>query len=92
MDKIEALAKELKELVEDTELVKEYRRVEALYKSNAELLQLASNIEKAEKDGNEELRQKLVKKFNSNPLASNYQSLKQEVFNYLKEITDIINN
>lgn len=91
MDKILTLTKELKDLIEETDLVKEYRRVEALYKSNQELLDLSKAIKEAEDNKNEALRQQLVKTFNSNPLVKNYMSLKEDVFDYLKEITDIIN-
>lgn len=91
MDKILTLTKELKDLIEETDLVKEYRRVEALYKSNQELLDLSKAIKEAEDNKNEALRQQLVKTFNSNPLVKNYMGLKEDVFDYLKEITDIIN-
>ena len=92
MDKILELTNELKQLIENTELVNEFRRVENLYKTNEELLQISSDIKKAESDNNIALKQELVKKFNSHPLVNNYMSLKQDVFDYLKEITDIINN
>ena len=62
MDKILELTNELKQLIEDTELVKEFRRVEYLYKTNEELLQISSDIKKAESDNNIALKQELVKK------------------------------
>ena len=91
MDKIIELTKELKGLIEDTELVKEFRRVEHLYKNNSELLSLSSQIEEADKSNDNVLKQSLVKEFNSHPLVINYMNLKQDVFDYLKEITNIIN-
>lgn len=91
MDKILELTKELKSLIEETELVKEFRRIEHLYKTNEELLKLSSDIARAEKNKDEELKQKLTKEFNSHPLVVNYMNLKQDVFDYLKEITNIIN-
>lgn len=91
MDKILELTKELKSLIEETELVKEFRRIEHLYKTNEELLKLSSDIVRAEKNKDEELKQKLTKEFNSHPLVVNYMNLKQDVFDYLKEITNIIN-
>ena len=91
MDEITKKTKELKQLIEETDLVKEYRRVEKLYQTNEELLLLAAKIERAAKENDESLRNELIKEFNKNPLVVNYTNLKQEVFDYLKEITNILN-
>ena len=91
MNDINSKAHELKDIIESEPLVKEYRRVEALYKESKEIKQILRNIEKASNDKDYALRKELIEKFNNHPLVSNYMNLKEEVHDYLKQISNSLN-
>lgn len=91
MNDIKNKAQELKDIIESEPLVQEYRRVESLYKESDEIKQILKDIDKASNDKDYELRKKLIEKFNNHPLVSNYMSLKEEVHDYLKQISNSLN-
>ena len=91
MNDIKNKAQELKDIIESEPLVQEYRRVESLYKESDEIKQILRDIDKASNDKDYELRKKLIEKFNNHPLVSNYMSLKEEVHDYLKQISNSLN-
>lgn len=91
MNDIKNKAQELKDIIESEPLVQEYRRVESLCKESDEIKQILRDIDKASNDKDYELRKKLIEKFNNHPLVSNYMSLKEEVHDYLKQISNSLN-
>lgn len=88
MDKVIELAHKLKKELDTLPLFQEYKRVKQLVDSSPELKEIKSNIVKSE---NKEEKQKLLNEYNSHPLVVNYNTLKEEVSNYLLEICEIIN-
>ena len=91
MDSIQEKTIELKELIEKEPLVQEYRRVESLYRNNEEVKQILKDIDKAIKNKDETKRKELIERFNSHPLVTNYMNLKEEVHEFLKEISNSLN-
>lgn len=89
-DSIE-LAKQLKSEIEKEPLIIEYRRVKALMESNDEISALKRDIALAKAHHNDELHKRLLNKYNSHPLVNNYEVLKEEVNDYLNQISKIIN-
>lgn len=88
MDKAIELAHKLKKELDTLPLFQEYKRIKELVDSSPELKEIKSNIVKSE---NKEEKQKLLNEYNSHPLVVNYNTLKEEVSNYLLEICEIIN-
>lgn len=88
MDKAIELAHKLKKELDTLPLFQEYKRVKELVDSSPELKEIKPNIVKSE---NKEEKQKLLNEYKSHPLVVNYNTLKEEVSNYLLEICEIIN-
>ena len=89
-DSIE-LAKELKEEILNDPLIKEYLRIKKLYESDDEINSLKREIALAKTQHKDVLHKELLAKYNSHPLVVNYNVLKEEVNNYLLEISKIVN-
>ena len=87
MDKIIGLTTEIKALIEKEPLVIEYRRIENLYQNNEEIKAIVRKIDDANRNKNEELKNELIKEYNEHPLVRNYIALKEEVQEFLKEIS-----
>ena len=87
MDKIIELTTEIKALIEKEPLVIEYRRIENLYQNNNEIKAIVRKIDDANRNKNEKLKNELVKEYNEHPLVRNYIVLKEEVQEFLKEIS-----
>lgn len=87
MDKIIELTTEIKALIEKEPLVIEYRRIENLYQNNNEIKAIVRKIDDANRNKNEKLKNELIKEYNEHPLVRNYIALKEEVQEFLKEIS-----
>ena len=88
MDKVIELAHELKDEIESTSLVQEYRRMLNLVESDEELKELKTQIVLAK---GTDKHKELLSRYNNHPLVVNLRTLEEEVKDYLKEITNIIN-
>ena len=86
-----ALAKELKEEILKEPLIVEYLRVKQLVESNDEINLLKKDIALAKAHHEDESHKKLLAKYNTHPLVANYNVLKEEVNEYLQEISKIVN-
>ena len=89
-DSIE-LANKLKEEIEKEPLIIEYRRIKNLLENDNELNSLKKEIALAKANKDNKLHKTLLEKYKSHPLVVNYETLKEEVGNYLEEISKIIN-
>ena len=85
------LAKELKEEILKEPLIVEYFRIKRLVESNEEINTLKRDIALAKTHHEDELHKELLAKYNSHPLVVNYNTLKEEVNEYLSEISKIVN-
>ena len=85
------IAKELKEEILKDPLIVEYLRIKRLYESDEEISSLKQDIALAKAHHNDELHKELLAKYNSHPLVVNYNVLKDEVNDYLLEISKIVN-
>ena len=90
MDKVIELAHELKAELDDLPLFQEYTRIKELMDSSSEIEELKRKITLA-KLHNDSNHQKYLDEYNSHPLVVNYEQLKLEVYNYLKQISEIVN-
>lgn len=91
MDKIIELAKELKTELNNLPLFQEYQRVKQLIDNSEEIEGLKKEIALAKLHHEDERHKQLLDEYNSHPLIVNYESLKIEVYNYLKQISEIVN-
>ena len=89
MEKIIELTYKLKEELDSLPLFQEYKRVKQIVDNDEELKSLKTEIAKSVKD--KQKHQELLDRYNSNPLVINYEALKKEIADYLKEVCDIIN-
>ena len=85
------LAKELKEEILKEPLIVEYFRIKRLVESNEEINTLKRDIALSKTHHEDELHKELLAKYNSHPLVVNYNTLKEEVNEYLSEISKIVN-
>lgn len=85
------LAKELKIEIEKEPLIIEYRRVKNLIDTDDELNRLKKDIALAKAHKAKKLHLDLLDKYNSHPLIVNLETLKEEVNDYLLEISNIVN-
>ena len=85
------LAHELKKEILNDPLIVEYLRIKNLYQSNDEINALKHDISLAKAHHQNELHKELLAKYNSHPLVVNYNVLKEEVNEYLLEISKIVN-
>ena len=91
MDKIIELSKELKKELDNLPLFIEYKRVKKLVDESSELNELKKEIA-ISKIHNEIAKHKLLlEEYNSHPLIVNLNTLENEVYDYLKEISEIVN-
>ena len=85
------IAKELKSEIEKDPLIIEYRRIKLLVDSNDELNNLKREIALAKAHHDDALHKKLLNQYNRHPLVVNYNTLSQEVNDYLTSISQIVN-
>ena len=90
MDKIIELAKELKMELDNLPLFQEFLRVKNLVDTSTELKELKREIALA-KLHNDNRHQPLLYEYHNHPLVVNYEELKNEVYDYLRQISDIVN-
>ena len=91
MDKIIEKTRDLKENLDNLELFKEYKRIKALVTESEELNTLKKDIVRAKNEGRLDDHKNLLDKYNNHPLILNQKELEDEVANYLKEVSDILN-
>ena len=89
MSDVIELSKELRTELDNNPTIIEYHRYKDLVENDKELIILRNEIKKSVNDL--EKRKKLLEQYNSSPIVSNYNILKEEVRSILKEISDIIN-
>ena len=85
------LAKELKEEIEKLPLFIEYENTKTLIENDSEIQCLKVDIARAKKNNDLKLHKTLLEKYNNHPLVMNYRTLQQEVYEYLKQVSDIVN-
>ena len=85
------IAKELKSEIDKLPLFQEYYRVKDLVKNDESIKSLKAEITKAKLNKNNKKHKLLLDKYNSHPLVVNYVSLQKEVYEYLKQVSDIVN-
>lgn len=71
-------------------ITKEYLRLEDLIKKDKMLKGMRIEITKLNAEGKIKQRDALMKEYNSVPLVSNYNCIKEELFNILNEIQKIL--
>ena len=91
MDKILEKSKELKKELEALPLFQEYKKVKELYYSSKEIKELEKEVIRSKNENRMSDHKLLLEKLHNHPLYINYHLLEEEVSNYLKEVTDLIN-
>jgi len=90
MDEVINAAKELKEAIDNLPLTKEYYLLSNLLENDESLKEMRKEIARLAFEGKEQERENLLKVYNNNPLVSNYQAIKSELTDLLKEIVNQI--
>ena len=91
MDRITELANELKKELDNLPLFQEYKRVKSLVESSNEIEDLKKQIALAKLHNENDKHKALLKQYNSHPLIVNLNALENEVCDYLKQISEIVN-
>ena len=84
-------AQELSEKIKNIPEIKEFLKIKEEYEHNQEIKILYKEITEAKVNNEEEKYKELKQLYDNNPLVQNYNYLKEEVANILKEISDILN-
>ena len=90
MDEVINAAKELKRAIDNLPLTKEYYFLSNLLENDESLKEMRKEIARLAFEGKEQERENLLKVYNNNPLVSNYQAIKSELTDLLKEIVSQI--
>ena len=85
---LEKLAKELYALPE----VQEYLELKENIESDKELKEMRLEIARLTNEGKREEHDNLLKVYNSHPLVVNYQVTREELYNLLNQIKDILSD
>ena len=91
MDKVIELAKTLRQEIDKLPLFQEYSSLSRSVEENEELKELKTQIVRAKNENRLDEHKLLIEKYNSHPLIVNLNALKEDVQEYLKEISDILN-
>ena len=85
------LAQDLKVEIEKEPLIIEYRRIKSLVDNDEDISRLKKEIALAKVNKEDALHKELLAKYHNHPLVSNLEVLKEEVNEYLLEISKIVN-
>lgn len=91
MDKITELTNELKKELDNLPLFQEYKRVKTMVGSSDEINELKKQIALAKAHHEDDKHKALLEEYNTHPLIVNLNTLENEVYDYLKQISDIVN-
>ena len=91
MDKIIELSNELKKELDSLPLFIEYKRVKELVDNSEEIESLKRQIALAKVHNENDKHKALLVEYNSHPLIVNLTALESEVYEYLKQISEIVN-
>ena len=85
---LEKLANELNSLPE----IKEFLLLKENLENNKELKEMRLEIARLTNEGKKEEHDNLLKVYNSHPLVVNYQVAREELYNLLNQIKDILSD
>ena len=91
MDKLISISEEIRKELDDLPLFQEYLVLKKEIDNNDELKELKKEILIAKKENRINDHHKLLEQYNNHPLMVNYVATQNEVRDYLKEISDILN-
>lgn len=91
MDKIIELTNELKSELDKLPLFQEYKSLKKEVEESDELKKLKKEIVRAKNENRSDDHKLLLEKYNTHPLVTNFNMIEEEVKNYLKQISEILN-
>ena len=91
MDKLISLSEEIRKELDKDPLFQEYISLKNEVDNNKELKALKQKMVLAKKEGRNDNYQKYLNEYNNHPLVVNFLFLESEVADYLKQISDILN-
>ena len=91
MDKIIELTNELKSKLDKLPLFQEYKSLKKEVEESTELKKLKKDIVRAKNENRLDDHKMLLEKYNTHPLVTNFNIIEEEVKNYLKQISEILN-
>ena len=92
MNNVENALQELKAELDKHPLIQEYLSLKAIIESDEGLKRMRSDIANLTNKGKLEERDALLKIYNSHPVVSNYEQVREEVINLLEQIKDILSD
>ena len=91
-DELELSLKELKEELDNSEVVQEYLALKSVLEDNKELKKMRDEIARLTDENKIEERDALLAIYNNHPIVSNYEQVRQELINLLNQIKDILSD
>lgn len=92
MDKILEKTAVLRENLDELAIFKEYKSLKEVIQKDPEIKELKKQIVRAKNENRLEDHKRLLDEYNSHPLIVNFGVIENEVKEYLKEVSDILNN
>lgn len=91
MNNIEEVTSLLKKELDDTPLIKEYKSLKEIISNSEEIKELKKQIIRSKNEGRNSDHTFLLEKYNNHPLIVNFENIKSELNEYLKELVSVIN-
>jgi len=91
MDRIIDLSQELKDELDKLPLFQEYKILKKELDESSEIKTLKKEIVRAKNENRIDDHKALLKEYDNHPLVVNFNTIEEEVKNYLKQISEILN-
>ena len=91
MDRIIELTQELKDELDKLPLFQEYKSLKKEIEESSEIKALKKEIVRAKNENRLDDHKALLKEYDNHPLVANFNIIEEEVKNYLKQISEILN-
>ena len=92
MNNLDTTLNSLKEKLDDSEIIQEYKELKSIVENDEELIKMRENIARLASEGKNEEHDALLAIYNSHPIVVNYQQAREEVISLLKQIKDILSD
>lgn len=91
MDRIIELTQELKDELDKLPLFQEYKSLKKEIDESSEIKALKKEIVRAKNENRLDDHKAFLKEYDNHPLVANFKIIEEDVKNYLKQISEILN-
>ena len=92
MDNLEKTLFELKNVLDNSDIIKEYLSLKEVYENDDELREMRREIARLKSENKNEEHEALLEIYNSHPIVVNYEQAREEVISLLEEIKEVLSD